>query len=85
MTPSIEEALFTLSPNGMLLPYPPTIRTLFVSPVVRAGFYNGPPLLRRGIRWHLRHLRLKIGAVVLEVAEQKIVYEIDRIVSNVAV
>src|ERR1035441_6770588 len=47
-------------------------------------FHHSPPLLCFGVRGHLCPIRLHIAAVVLKVAEQNVVSEVDRVVSDVA-
>src|SRR5580658_8498286 len=46
--------------------------------------HDRPPFLRSRIGGHLSHVRLIVGPVILKISEQKIVLEINGIVSNVA-
>ena len=48
------------------------------------GFHDGPPFLRFRIGGHLGPIRLTIGAVILHVAEEQVVFQINGVVPDVA-
>ena len=47
-------------------------------------FHDCPPFLRLGVRSHLGPIFFQITAVVFQVAEEKVVFEEDGIVFNIA-
>src|ERR1035437_8973088 len=48
------------------------------------GLHNSPPLLRRLIGRHLRHVGGIVGPVVFKIGVKSVVLQVDRVVANVA-
>src|SRR3979490_2671792 len=46
--------------------------------------HKSPPFLRLWISRHCRHVRSVVRAVIFEISEQEVVFQIDGIVSNIA-
>ena len=46
--------------------------------------HDGPPLLRSWIGGHFGHVGFVIGAVIFEIAEEEIVFQIDGIIADIA-